>query len=174
MPESNRKKAFVLDTNFIIQYKEMDKVIMQLEDRFTVYVSQFTIEERVAQQFRDVRTKCSKLDELAKDLIGIVHVETTYKQEDLINHIKDGVQRTYDTAFGNNIIPFHTDESVLERIISRAHLRVPPFHPNDDASDKGFKDTVIWLSLLDFFKQQGEDEVLFVTNWSAPSLCANQ
>ena len=49
-------------------------------------------------------------------------------------------------------------------IIERAHLKIPPFSPNENTSDKGFKDTVIWLSLLDYFKNNGEDEILFVTN----------
>ena len=34
----------------------------------------------------------------------------------------------------------------------------------DGASDKGFKDSLIWLSLLEYFQSSGEDDVIFVTN----------
>ena len=43
-------------------------------------------------------------------------------------------------------------------------LTVPPFISEKGASDKGFKDTILWLSLLEYFKnREEEEEVVFLT-----------
>ena len=39
------KKAFVFDTNSIVQNKDMAKVVSNLQSDFTVYVTQVSIEE---------------------------------------------------------------------------------------------------------------------------------
>ncbi len=52
-----RKKAFVFDTNFIIQNKDMTKVVSSLQDSFAVYVTQVSVEERIAHQCRELKDK---------------------------------------------------------------------------------------------------------------------
>jgi hypothetical protein len=42
--------------------------------------------------------------------------------------------------------------------------KIPPFINAENASDKGFKDTLIWLSLLEYFKNNGGDNIIFVTD----------
>ncbi len=45
-----KKKAFVFDTNFIIQNQKLDEVMENLSKEFVVYVTQVSIDERIAQQ----------------------------------------------------------------------------------------------------------------------------
>lgn len=52
----DEKKAFVFDTNFIIQNKDMTKVVSSLQGGFTVYVTQVSVEELIAQQCRNNTT----------------------------------------------------------------------------------------------------------------------
>lgn len=75
-----------------------------------------------------------------------------------------GIQTKYENYFGDHIIPFAKDGEMLRTIIDRANKRLPPFSAAKDASDKGFKDCLLWLSMLAFFKDNGEDEVVFVTD----------
>lgn len=51
---------------------------------------------------------------------------------------------------------------MLSAMIDRANHRLPPFSAEKNASDKRFKDCLLWLSLLAYFKEHGEDHVVFV------------
>lgn len=51
----DKKDAFVFDTNFIIKEKKLDEVIANLQDKFIVYITQVSINERIAQQCRDLQ-----------------------------------------------------------------------------------------------------------------------
>jgi hypothetical protein len=45
--------------------------------------------------------------------------------------------------------------------MERSKFKKPPFKDKD--SDKGFKDTLIWINILSFYKNSSENDVLFVT-----------
>ena len=51
----SNKKAFVFDTNFIIQNPKLDEVVEKLKDNYTVYITQVSIDERIAQQCRELK-----------------------------------------------------------------------------------------------------------------------
>ena len=162
MPD--QKKAFVFDTNFIIQHKELDKSLAKLEDRLDIYICQISIDERIAQQCRN---KLEGFDE-AKRLLDrhhdIIKINYIYTPEQVESGIRSTVQRIYNEQFKNSIIPSLSNQTTFERIINRSNRKLPPFSDAKDASDKGFKDCILWLSLLEYFKLQGEDEVVFVTD----------
>jgi len=67
-------------------------------------------------------------------------------------------------VFGDKIINFISHEDTLNKLMERAFRKIPPFNTADKASDKGFKDTLIWLSLLEYFDKNGENHIIFVTN----------
>ena len=48
--------------------------------------------------------------------------------------------------------------------MNRAAKKIPPFQREGNSSDKGFKDTLVWLSILEYFKSNGENEVIFVSD----------
>ena len=56
------KKAFVFDTNFIIQIQKLDSVIENLKEGYTVYVSQVSIDERIAQECRNKKAEYDNND----------------------------------------------------------------------------------------------------------------
>lgn len=74
------------------------------------------------------------------------------------------MQAKYESIFGTNIIPFSKDEESFSQILERAYQKQAPFLSDPKASDKGFKDSLIWLSLLKFFKENGSDHVVFVSD----------
>lgn len=156
------KKAFVFDTNFIIQNKKLDEVYTNLQDRFAVYVTQVSIDERIGQQCREGKKKFDKISQLQDEYreLADITIKSTYEQYAI--NIRKGVQKIYDKVFGKNIIPFNKNESTLSMILERANHKIPPFI--ESTSDKGFKDALIWLSVMDYFTQNGENEIVFVTN----------
>lgn len=72
------------------------------------------------------------------------------------------MQKKYETLFGKNIIPINKSSADFERILQRAYMKVPPFITS--GTDKGFKDSLMWLSVIDYFKANGESEIIFVSN----------
>ena len=52
------KTAFIFDTNFIIQNRDLDVVIQKLKEKeFVVYITQVAIDERIAQECNKQREK---------------------------------------------------------------------------------------------------------------------
>lgn len=158
------KKAFVFDTNFIIQNQNLDEALDKLKEKFSVYITQVSIDERIAQNCRDLK---ARFDEAEKCKVKFIHFATisfkkTYEEES--EFYQKGMQTKYENYFGDHIIPFTKDGEMLTTIIDRANRRLPPFSAVKDASDKGFKDCLLWLSALAYFKDNGEDDVIFVTD----------
>lgn len=158
------KKAFVFDTNFIIQHPDLDKVQDNLKEQYSIYIAQVSIDERIAQECRDLK---SCFDEAKKceakfSRFATIHYDKTYN--DICKFYQMGIQGKYEKYFEKHIIPFSKDEGTLSTIIDRANKRLPPFSAAKDASDKGFKDCLLWLSMLSYFKANGETEILFLTD----------
>ncbi len=158
------KKAFVFDTNFIIQIQKLDSVIENLKEVYTVYVSQVSIDERIAQECRNKKAEYDDLELIKEKYKSIAKVEILHTYERFSAYLIKGMQTNYEQSFGNNIIPFFKDEQTFSTVIDRANKKLPPFSAEKGASDKGFKDCILWLSLLSFFKDHGEDEVVFTTD----------
>lgn len=53
----SEKQAFIFDTNFIIQNKDLNAVVANLRKQFAVYVAQVSIDERISQQRLEVKQK---------------------------------------------------------------------------------------------------------------------
>lgn len=160
MPE--KKKAFVFDTNFIIQNKNLESVIETLRNEYSIYVTQVSIDERIGQQCRDLKKKYGEIAKLQSKYSGIANIKEILTYDKNAKDLKRRIQKAYTDTFKSNIIPFNKSENTFSKILDRANYKEPPFI--ESTSDKGFKDALIWLSLLEYFKNNGEDEVLFVTD----------
>lgn len=57
------KTAFIFDTNFIIQNRDLDVVIQKLKEKeFVVYITQVAIDERIAQECNKQREKYDAIE----------------------------------------------------------------------------------------------------------------
>ena len=158
------KRAFVFDTNFIIQHKDLNAVVEKLKDDFSVYVSQVSIDERIAQQCRELQEDYKSAESCKEKYrrFATIKIVKTYEETEKMYH--DGIQQNYNELFGDRIIPYSKDESTFSDVIDRANRKFPPFSSDANASDKGFKDCLLWISLLSFFKDNGETEIVFSTD----------
>lgn len=158
------KKAFVFDTNFIVQNKKLTDVIDKLKDNYNLYVTQLSIDERIAQQVRERNIVYDEAEKLQKENTNLFSVQFIKSKDEIKEYVKNGVQKIYSKAFGDNIIEYSTTADSFKRVIQRANDKLPPFSNDKNASDKGFKDCILWFSILDYFKSYGEQEVLFITS----------
>jgi hypothetical protein len=159
-----KKRAFVFDTNFIIENLNLNEVVANLSEEFTVYVAQVSIEERISQKYLELKNKYEKLTALTDEYRGIASIRNTIPFDKRFETEKELTQKGYIDLFSEHIIPFSSDDATFSKILDRVFKKVPPFLSVDGASDKGFKDSLIWLSLLEFFQSSGEDDVVFITN----------
>ena len=160
----SNKKAFVFDTNFIIQNPKLDEVVEKLKDNYTVYITQVSIDERIAQQCRELKQEFDDVERCQNKYSHFAEITLRNSYEQMSGIYHDRLQEKYRDCFGDKIIPFKKTGKTLEIIIERANKKLPPFSCNKDASDKGFKDCLLWLSLLEYFKSSGENEIVFLTD----------
>ena len=158
------KKAFVFDTNFIVQKNDLTEVIANLSDRFTVYITQVSVEERIAQQCRDLKFRYDEVEKIKEKYKDITRITIVKPYSDAEKYYRAVIQKKYEDAFQDRLIPFQRDGAMLSAVFDRANKKTPPFSSDANASDKGFKDALIWESVLAFFKEHGEQEVLFITD----------
>ena len=68
----------------------------------------------------------------------------------------------------NNVIeiPIASD-SRFESIINRAFMKLPPFEGKDKKSDKGFKDALLWESVLEFAIKHPKSKIIYYSKDNA-------
>jgi len=120
------------------------------------YLLEITIQERLAQKRIELRHNYSKVEEMFKSHKKLIK-EFSFKQslDKEIVALEKSTTNGYKEILNNNIIPFVPHEKTLSIILERIYNKTTPFLNAQGASDKGFKDTLLWLTLLDFFKKWG-------------------
>ena len=113
---------------------------------------------------REVKNQFDKAEECKAKFapFATIRFKKTYEEER--EYYQKGIQKKYESYFENNIIPYAKDGEMLTAIIDRANQKMPPFSNAKDASDKGFKDCLLWLSILAYFRNNGENQIVFITD----------
>ena len=160
------KTAIVFDTNFIIEHlKDLEETLNKIPDEYEVYVTMISIEERISQRYLEQVSIYEKIKKFAQDNARYVSVKLRKTFEDRTETNKTIMLDSYQKVLGDNIIKYNPTENIFMEIIDRVYKKIPPFINVENASDKGFKDTLLWLSLLCFFKETKEyKEVIFISN----------
>jgi len=159
------KKVLVMDTNFIIEHlSELHNVHQKLSETYYVFVSEISIQERLSQKYIELRKKYEELEKIIKEYSTIAKIEKKYLFEVKFESKRELIKKSYSDLFGDNIVPFEPNADMLKTIMDRVYKKIPPFINADGASDKGFKDTLLWLSLLEYFKNCEGGNVIFVTD----------
>ncbi|SKC90433.1 PIN domain-containing protein [Maledivibacter halophilus] len=166
MSDEMLKTAIVLDTNFIIEHiKDLYKILEKLSENFDVYVTEISINERISQKYLKLKSKYEKIESFRKeyDAYAIIKLKKTF--EDRFDAEKKYTIKGYEEQFNDKIIRFNPSHNLLKDVMDRVYKKIPPFLNTDNASDKGFKDTLLWMSMMDFFKSIDENvNVIFISN----------
>ena len=158
------KQALIFDTNFIIEHsKDLNTVVEKLSKTYEVFVTQLSIDERISQQYLDLKAKYDNAKKIANEIKSFAKLEFIKDFEDAYSATKTWVQNNYTQLFPNKIIPFSKSEETYAEIIDRVYKKKAPFIAK--SSDKGFKDTILWLSLIEYFsKNKDFESITFVSN----------
>lgn len=167
MAKTCKEKILTFDTNFIIENQsKFQEIINNLNEEYIVYVPQLAINERIAQQTREVAEKYEIIRRLCKENENIIkNLSFKIKEDEYIDLMSKKISDAYASQFGEYIIPFENENIELyKNALDRAMKKNPPFSKDKNASDKGFKDCLLWLSLIDYFKNNHFDgKIYFIT-----------
>lgn len=167
MGENKRseKTAIVFDTNTIYKHYDQleDTVAKVINNNYVPYIPILVIYEYKKKFARDFKSETKEIMNKFKPYIAY---KDNKNIDDILQDIQSDIQSNLESLFENRIIKYDESSDTFKIIINRALEKILPFVlDNTNAkSDKGFKDTIIWLSVIEYFKNQGENNVIFVSD----------
>lgn len=171
-----QKYKIVLDTNIlrneddnklnVIFNNKLEHIFNFIQDNdlktVDLCIPKLVIDERVAQRVKQIRDKIDTINTEAK-AVGVFSNRKvakkkfnprTYKKK--LNKIANELIKKY------KIKEIKTTKVDQDIILDRALNKVPPFYSK--GGDKGFKDSLIWLSILEDVKNNKKFNYILVTN----------
>lgn len=154
------KNVVIVDTNFLVNNTgNIKEIVKELQEKeIEVYVPELVKEEFINIQLRKLEEAYSKLENL-KNLQKIIDLK--YRKKEVARKI---IERIYNNIFEQNFknkIILYNKESMLDRVLERNKYKKPPFYNENNSSDKGFKDTIILLTIIDFISSFGDDAIFY-------------
>lgn len=161
------KDILILDTNFIVENKkEFDSKYNNLSKTYDVYVSEVSINERVSQRWRELKKKYDDIEKIKlenNDIVKNVYFKINFK--DKASQDEKISRKAYKDLIQDKIIDMPSNTDLFSVVLDRAYKKIPPFINEENSSDKGFKDTLLWLSILAYFRDKKiSSKVYLVTN----------
>lgn len=168
--------GIVIDTNIInsgsnnfmiAQFSsKLDDIIRALESTDNYQDIKILLPQIVVQEL--YQHQLSNYQKRVDSLKGLKIPGLDYTQE---NDYPAMLTRCFDETIANltsrtlqtEIIDYPKD-SVLPNIIERALLKQAPFEGVDKVSDKGFKDVILWESILEYKRQHHNDTLILFTS----------
>jgi len=159
--ETSPKKSEDLSIFSLEAYDEAINLIEKYDllDSIDIYLPEIVFKEISKHKLNKLHSRIDELNKLANEFgeIGEIKIEghTTFKCNEHFEKLRNHKESTV------NLIPIPSDRATLfNKILEMAICKTPPFL--DKKSDKGFKDAVLLLSLIDFAsKNKFEEYVLF-------------
>lgn len=185
---SEQKTLIVFDTNklratirggpsyssfeFSKEFKELQSFIVQkgLSDCIDIGVSSIVIEELLNQKIEQYTKDINSISEIRIRLSELPGVDftrlrlpdTTFDCQTHLNPLLEKFIQDNEIIIID--IPDYKFGYLFKEIVKRAVEKKPPFRQGEKSSDAGFKDTVIWMSLLNYENLKKYDKVIFVSN----------
>ncbi|MDR0900812.1 MAG: PIN domain-containing protein [Methanobrevibacter sp.] len=169
----NEKIVLVIDTNIFYQKKFSDFTKLPLEKYYKTIesIKQSKIEENIDIYFPEIvlaemiiqsKKSCKKELRDSKVFLNKLKNLSTIQYElygfDLDTHFEE-IEKNHKKEL--NIIENSISEEKMKEIYKMALEKIPPFV--EGKSDKGFKDAIIYLSLIDFAKKTEYDEYIIIS-----------
>ena len=171
------KTYIIFDTNILYKrdYKNFsifefnsvyDEVQGKIErndviDRFELRVPDITVKELFKQQLQSYKENVEMIKNSYLKFNQIYEVDLQIDEKFDYEPYLEKKKDQYIARRGINILSICRDEKFV-RIVERALNKEAPFEGKDKKSDKGFKDALIWESILEF-AEENEGEYIFFT-----------
>lgn len=154
------EKIIILDTNFLVANTgKINEIIPKLEkNNYHVYVPKMVQEEYINIQLRKIKELYKKIENIksSNDFLNLKYEN----EEKVLKWNENGYNKSFKEYFGDNVIGYKK-ANILENVLARNRYKEPPFYDEPNSSDKGFKDTIIWLSIKEFINKYENKETFF-------------
>ncbi|MDU5145175.1 MAG: PIN domain-containing protein [Paenibacillus dendritiformis] len=135
---------------------------LELENEFQILIPEMSIGELFQKQLESFNEGLNRIKEnyeACKQLYGLdLFINDNFDYRSILEARKE----EYLSRYNINILPI-CGEKRFNSIVRRALNKIAPFSGLKGNSDKGFKDTVIWESILEFAEQNNGD-FIFITH----------
>lgn len=160
------KSAIVLDTNFVIEnMSELSNLHKKLSENYNVYITEVSIKERISQKYIDLKSKYIEIENFKNKQSNYIIVQLKRTFDERFKSEEKYTIEGYNKEFGDYIIKLNPDNNLFNTVLDRVSKKIAPFSNDKNASDKGLKDTLIWLSMLQYFKDNDKEiNIIFITN----------
>lgn len=168
---------YILDTNILLaEKKNLKKIIDNLKvNNQIVFTTEVSIQELKGQVSRDIQQGVSNIEKILNSSIGqYIKTNSNYDVNNAIMKSQIKIDTTMDKIFEKNIIPLNADNYKIKTIFDRASIRRAPFSNKENSSDKGFKDTLLWLSIIDYYRGKKDTKVNLITNDNIFHACLSE
>ena len=132
-------------------------------DYYRINISEITIEELKKQIIDKYKEELSSLKESYKKFKNIHNIKFDEDKEVKYNEILVKLMEDYIKFHNINIV--ETKNISLQNLLNRAIKKKKPFVGENGNSDKGFKDAVLWESIIEYAKKsKNTNFILFTKN----------
>ena len=172
--------VIIFDTNIIYEKAEngcdfcefkfnrlFQNIVDEIEERdliehITIAIPDVAWNELYQQRIQSYNRKNQELEKLleAFKFPNIQYEISEFDYELYLNEQVEVFKKKLDNYSMNVISIELPSETRFKSIVKRAFSKIPPFEGIDKKSDKGFKDALIWESILEFKAKCSEYEVI--------------
>jgi len=171
----DKKYQIIFDSNILWQDTDLDKIFNSnitdlkkfVEDNnlgknIEILIPEIVIKERISQNLRGIEKIIKNTDEVFEKLklFGVENTDNNYKNTDYESFLN---KKAEEFLAKNKITTIKISERTQEEVLKRAYKKLKPFSSKEN-SDKGYKDTMIWLSILDNAKENQKVNHIICTN----------
>ncbi|MCK9329623.1 MAG: PIN domain-containing protein [Candidatus Cloacimonetes bacterium] len=159
-------KSIIFDANFLYENKNFEQLFKNKKENEEFFVTDLVINEIISKNDRRLKELYDKYKSIVDDQLNKMYFKLVNKI-DLDNMYEQSSKKTHEyfkNFFKENIIYGYSKEKMYEDLMGRVRFKVPPFFDEDNSSDKGFKDTLIWMSLMNYCDSSSCDDFIIVTN----------
>ncbi|MCU5298395.1 PIN domain-containing protein [Bacillus paranthracis] len=132
-------------------------------DIFELRVPNITVQELFKQQLQAYNSEIEKIQDSYLKFKQIYEIDLKMQEQFDYEAFLEKKKEEYILRKGINIISICKAEK-FSRIVDRALNKQAPFEGKDKQSDKGFKDALIWESILEFAEENDGEYIFFTTD----------
>jgi len=159
-------KCIIFDSNFLYENKDLNKLFDLKKDDEEFYVTDLVIDEIKSRNDRNLKEMYNKYSEIVDSNLNQVYfkLKNNIDIEKMYSVSSKKIQDYFELFFKDNIIYGYSKDKMYDDLMERVRFKRAPFFDQENSSDKGFKDTLIWMSILFFISEAPYTDYLIVTN----------
>jgi len=171
------KASIIIDTNtlYVKKYRDFTRIefienIQSLVDDLkllnqaglSIILPQIVIDELLKQQVEEYEKLTKSICDIK---LPFVDIKRTTDYKEYVQLVLDERLNTLvnNSSINIKVVPYPQNQ-ILHTIIKRSIEKRPPFEGLDKKSDKGFKDVILWESLLEYKNNNRGERIILISS----------